>query len=108
MGNVLNAFVGQQQRDLEKLRNRQHKGMRSETTDVTVPDAVLGRLEAKSHTYAVFIRLPHMSPADLHQHKPEKAAWHQTQTCETEQCVACGWATKLLHGGDRTICQMNT
>lgn len=105
---MLNAFVGQQQRYLEKLRNRQHKGMRSETTDVAVPDAVLGRLEAGSHTYAMLICLPHMSPADLHQHKPEKAAWHQTQTCETEQCVACEWATKLLHGGDRTICQMNT
>lgn len=55
----MNAFVGQQQRYLEKLRNRQHKGMRSETTDVAVSDAVLGRLEAKSHTYVMFIRLPH-------------------------------------------------
>lgn len=63
---------------------------------------MLGRLEARSHTCAIFIHLQHMSSADLHQHKPEKAAWRQTQTCETEPCVACGWATKMLHGGDTT------
>lgn len=105
---MLNAFVRQQQRDLEKLTIRQHKGMSSDTTDVAVPDATLGRLKARSHTCAIFIYLQHMSSANLHQHKPEKEAWHQTQTCETEPCVACGWATKVLHGGDKTICQMDT
>lgn len=63
---------------------------------------MLGRLNARSHTCAIFIYLQHMSSADLQQHKPEKAAWRQTQTCETEPCVACGWATKALHGGDTT------
>lgn len=77
-------FVGQQQRDLEKLRIRQHKGINSETTDVTVPDSMLGRLGARSRTCTISIHLQHMSSADLPQHKPERAAWHQTETCETE------------------------